>query len=288
MGRTINIKLIVKDILDRYPILEDDRIKLTDILVKAYNTANGSANINANAIKKLIYNEIYGFDIKPEGVVVATTKDLINKVDKVEGKQLSTEDFTRNDKIKLDSLVNYDDAEIQRVLNQILNKLQQSDYISVVGTENEDIKLPTLNGKTVSLITDAKSIIIGDGTLIDYINQLEEDNTAYVERIDELEKKNEFYEGHNNVTSLSNIPVTKRLVKASIATSQGFSISKNIGDGKELHIIVNNSNTEEITIALPNTGYYVCLVDTALTIEPGAFVEINVISDGGLMYIRSI
>ncbi len=35
------IRVIVKDILDRYPLLEDDRIKLADFLAGAYNSGGG-------------------------------------------------------------------------------------------------------------------------------------------------------------------------------------------------------------------------------------------------------
>ena len=38
------IRIIVKDILDRYPLLEEDRIKLADFLANAYNSGGSGGN----------------------------------------------------------------------------------------------------------------------------------------------------------------------------------------------------------------------------------------------------
>lgn len=38
------IRVIVKDILDRYPLLEDDRIRLADFLAAAYNSGGGGGS----------------------------------------------------------------------------------------------------------------------------------------------------------------------------------------------------------------------------------------------------
>lgn len=48
---------------------------------------------------------------------VETLKE--SKVDKVEGKQLSTEDFTTTEKSKLASLSNYDDSEIRELIESL-------------------------------------------------------------------------------------------------------------------------------------------------------------------------
>lgn len=285
MIHNVNIKILIKDILDRYPILEDDRIKLAEIIATAYKKTTTSSITNSEPIKKLIYNEIYGFDIKPEGVTVATNKDLENKVDKNGNKQLSTEDFTTEDKNKLDSLNNYNDTELKNYINttvdavqnkitEIANNLKDTNYVIAVSADNKNFNYPTLNGDIINFITSAEAVNIPNGNLLEYITTLNE------ERL--------YYQGSNVITSLSDVPITKRLVIARISTSQELTIHNTITNGKELHIIVINSTTRDITVALPNTGNYVCLVDTALTIEAGACKEINVISDGHLMYIRSI
>lgn len=75
------------------------------------------------------------------------TKELNNKVDKVSGKQLSTEDFTTNDKQKLDGLSNYDDSEIKANLEQA-GKLAYDAFM--VASRNEQDKVSKEEGKGLS------------------------------------------------------------------------------------------------------------------------------------------
>jgi hypothetical protein len=68
------------------------------------------------------------------------TAALNNKVDKVEGKQLSTEDFTSALKTKLESLSNYDDTSIQNAVNSLttqINTLVSGDASSAIESFNE-------------------------------------------------------------------------------------------------------------------------------------------------------
>lgn len=82
-----------------YMILQYDATTLDD-------TAAGMAKIpSSRAVGKYVANEI------------------ANKVDKVEGKQLSTNDFTNEDKTKLDSLENYNDSEIRTSLADKVDKV---------------------------------------------------------------------------------------------------------------------------------------------------------------------
>lgn len=65
-----------------------------------------------------------------------------NKVDKVDGKQLSTEDFTTLLKQKLDGLFNYDDTEIQEAVTKLrtdLDTLVSGDTTTAIKTFNEVI-----------------------------------------------------------------------------------------------------------------------------------------------------
>lgn len=97
-----------------------------------------------------------------------------------------------------------------------------------------------------------------------------------------------YYEGSNTATSVASIPVSKRLVVATVSASASFSLASVPAAGREIHVIINNSSTSDISIALPNSGNYICLVDTALAIKAGSYAEVNVISDGTKMYIRSL
>ena len=72
----------------------------------------------------------------------ATKEELKNKVDKVAGKQLSTEDFTTLLKQKLDGLQNYDDTAITNALSDLqtaFNTLVSGDSTTAIKTFNEII-----------------------------------------------------------------------------------------------------------------------------------------------------
>ena len=93
--------------------------------------------------------------------------------------------------------------------------------------------------------------------------------------------------GHNTTSSLSNVAVTKRLVIATISSSQSFSCGA-VADGRELHVIVRNSSSSNITITLPTSSPYINLVGDSLTVKGSSYAEINVVSDGSSRYIRAI
>lgn len=72
----------------------------------------------------------------------ATKQELDNKVDKVSGKQLSTEDFTTVLLNKLNGLSNYDDTAIQNAVNSLqiqLNTLVSGDANTAIESFNEII-----------------------------------------------------------------------------------------------------------------------------------------------------
>lgn len=82
------------------------------------------------------------------------TAALGNKVDKVNGKQLSTEDFTSALKTKLEGLSNYDDTSIQNAVNSLttqINTLVSGDASVAIENFNEIISF--LNG-----IEDSESL----------------------------------------------------------------------------------------------------------------------------------
>ncbi len=83
-------------------------------------------------------------EIANEEVITAA---LNNKVDKVNGKQLSTEDFTTALKTKLEGLSNYDDTSIQNAVNSLttqINTLVSGDASVAIESFNEIIAF--LNG----------------------------------------------------------------------------------------------------------------------------------------------
>ena len=97
------------------------------------------------------YNDLAN---KPDLGVYATKLELSDKVDKVSGKQLSTEDFTTALKNKLEGLSNYDDTEIENALASLqgqLNTLVSGNASDAINSFNEIIAF--LNG-----IEDSESL----------------------------------------------------------------------------------------------------------------------------------
>lgn len=82
------------------------------------------------------------YDVNSNGVTekIATNTSLAGKVDKVNGKGLSTEDYTTTEKEKLASLSNYDDSNL---VNALANKVDKSAITTVVQYESTDEQIPT-------------------------------------------------------------------------------------------------------------------------------------------------
>lgn len=90
--------------------------------------------------------------------------------------------------------------------------------------------------------------------------------------------------GHNTATSLTSVPITKRLVIANLSAGGTLSLVGTPADGRELHIIVKSTNGGAIT--LPTSGSWIVMGEKSLTLEAGGYCEINIISDGSKLYTR--
>lgn len=107
---------------------------------------------------------------------LATKEELHVKVDKVDGKQLSTEDFTTLLKTKLDGLSNYDDAQISQAVESLqtqLNTLVGGNASTAIESFNEIIAF--LEG-----IEDSES-------LDSIIASIEQQIAAKQDKIDDLQ-----------------------------------------------------------------------------------------------------
>lgn len=82
--------------------------------------SNGNSDITAEAVSADATMSSTSTNAVQNKVVTAA---LNNKVDKVNGKQLSTEDFTSALKTKLEGLSNYDDTSIQNAVNSLTTQL---------------------------------------------------------------------------------------------------------------------------------------------------------------------
>jgi hypothetical protein len=83
--------------------------------------------------------------------------------------------------------------------------------------------------------------------------------------------------GVNTVTTLASLPITKRLVTATVTAATTISLASALAIGDELHIIVYNNSASAITQTLPNTGSYISLSGTFISIPAAGWVEINIL-----------
>lgn len=97
-----------------------------------------------------------------------------------------------------------------------------------------------------------------------------------------------FNNGHNAVSSVAGIPVSKRLVIATISNNGSFTLASTPADGREIHVIVHNTNSSDIEITMPSGSNYVKMSGDTLTVAGNSYADINVISDGTNMYIRAL
>lgn len=100
-------------------------------------TALGKAN---SALQSIPREYVTESELSAKGF--ATTSQLNNKVDKVAGKGLTTEDFTTALKSKLEGLSNYDDTALSNAISTLrgdFDKLVSGDTTTAIKTFNEVI-----------------------------------------------------------------------------------------------------------------------------------------------------
>lgn len=106
-------------------------------------------------------------------------------------------------------------------------------------------------------------------------------------------------EGMNTVTTLTNIPLDKRLVVATITTSQGITLHQGLAEmkkGTHIKVIVKNNSDFTLVVGLPNgshpdtsardTYIYVPLTDS-LSLLPQQYGTINIDFDGINIYLQA-
>lgn len=99
------------------------------------------------------YDEVADVPMDMKKMAESIDKQLDSKVDKVEGKGLSTNDFTNEDKDKLDGLSNYDDSEIKQDIADIQGK----------NTEQDEL-IAKLKDNMFNLIAEGTSINVQDAS----------------------------------------------------------------------------------------------------------------------------
>lgn len=94
----------------------------------------------------------------------------------------------------------------------------------------------------------------------------------------------DFQTGANSVTTLANLPVTKRLVKANLSGATTISVVYGMTIGQELYVRCTPSAS--FTQAIPNTGSFTSLSGSSFAVTSGKAFEMSIlkIADSGVMY----
>lgn len=147
-----NIGVALQDIQQQIVNLQNSKVSNEELNTKLNEIQQQINNINAS-----FENAIQAINEHEEAQTQQLNNLENNKVDKVEGKGLSANDFTNEEKEKLAGLSNYDDTEIKELANALTSNLQQQ-----------------INAKQDKL-TAGEGIIIIDGIIsISYANGDEE------------------------------------------------------------------------------------------------------------------
>ena len=81
-------------------------------------------------------------------------------------------------------------------------------------------------------------------------------------------------------------PVTiSDAVTATVTAATTISLASALAIGDELHIIVYNNSASTITQTLPNTGSFISLSGTSISIPAGGRVEINILCYATTSYL---
>lgn len=91
-------------------------------------------------------------------------------------------------------------------------------------------------------------------------------------------------------TAITALSTSYRQVIASISASASFKFtgSTAFSAGREIHVLIKNTGSDEITVTLPGSGIYDNGGTDTLTIPAGGYAEVNAISDGSKIYLRAV
>lgn len=85
-----------------------------------------------------------------------------------------------------------------------------------------------------------------------------------------------FYEGINSVTTLANLPITKRSIVATVTAATSLSLASDLELGQELYIRIYNNGSSAITQPIPNSGNFVSMNGTSVSIPSKSFIEMSI------------
>lgn len=81
--------------------------------------------------------------------------------------------------------------------------------------------------------------------------------------------------GVNTVTTLASLPVTKRLITASLSSATSLSLAEDLSVGEEL--IIRCVPSSSFTQPIPNSGYFSSMSGTSVSATSGTPFEISIV-----------
>lgn len=82
--------------------------------------------------------------------------------------------------------------------------------------------------------------------------------------------------GINTVTTLANLPITKRSIVATVTAATSLSLASNLEVGQELYIRIYNNSSSAITQPIPNSRNFVSMNGTSVSIPSKSFIEMSI------------
>jgi hypothetical protein len=222
---------------------------------------------------------------------LATKTELNKKVDKVDGKQLSTEDFTTLLKQKLEGLSNYDDTEISQAVSKLrtdLDTLVSGDTTTAIKTFNEVIAF--LDG--ISDTEDLSSIVASIEQQI--AGKMDKDTLAAVATsgsfndLSDVPAKITNLRSYTTATTVASLNADYENIYVTLTANDSLSASATGTDynGRTITAYVYTASARTITI--PTTGNYVSMCGSSFTTKASGWVEFNLTCINGIWHIAKL
>lgn len=233
---------------------------------------------------------------------------LLDYVQKVEGKGLSTEDFTTELKQKLQGLTNYNDTELQSKVTSLqsqLNTLLSGDASSAIESFNEIVAFLSGVEDTETL----EGIIAGIGQQITNVqnsiptklSQLQnDDNTVkdatYVHtdnNYSNTEKQNVSdslrLKEYTDVSNIRSLPATHYNMRYTYNSNSpkaiNFASVSSVAEMQEFYLSIKNNTGSTITQPIPNGSGWQS-DETSIEIEAGKTAGVSIKKEHGVMVVR--
>ena len=185
------------------------------------------------------------------------------------------------------SLLNTLDTERGKEIQTLNNSVNDNAKSIVTNSSTINTINGIVNGHTKSISTNTTDISTLKKRIKENSDAIAAEKTR-AEGQEALKLDKDHFEGFNEINTLTNIPVNKRLVFANISGNSQISFSSVPASGQEIHVIVKNTAKNTLTIPIPNSGTFISTGTDSMVIPSGSYGEINVVSNGIKLYIRCL